>query len=307
MALSIDQLTALTHRYIQPKLHDNIFDSNPTLKKIMDSGSYESISGGTTIDVPLNYATTSSSGWYQGAQTLSTADNDMITAARYQWCSLYANITITREDELKNSGDAAAVKLLKSKAQIAEKTMKDNLGTGIFSDGTNSLSIVGLRDIVGVAETIGGISQSENSWWQGQVDSSTTTLSLSALNLIFEDCAVDNERPSFVVTTRAIYGYYYDLLTPQQRFTDGSMAKGGFESLMFNGVALFSDSHCPSGHVFMPNLNALKLYYHPEQNMITTEFQKPINQEVKVARVLWMGALGSTNNRYHGKLSAITA
>lgn len=59
MAVSVDQLTAITQRYIMPKMFDNIFDSNPLLKRIMASGQYMSVSGGTSIDLPLNYAQTS--------------------------------------------------------------------------------------------------------------------------------------------------------------------------------------------------------------------------------------------------------
>ena len=127
MALSIDQINAITEMHFIKKLADNIFDSNPVAKKLMESGSYISVDGGTQIYCPLNYAQTTASGWYQGADTLSTTDNDNISAAAYDWCSLFAGVSITEEDELKNSGDAAQLNLLKSKMQIAEKTLKDLL------------------------------------------------------------------------------------------------------------------------------------------------------------------------------------
>jgi len=306
MALSVDQLNAITEKYYVKKLHDNIFDSNPLLRRIRNGGSYKSTSGGTQIYVPLNYATTSAAGWYSGADTLNTTDNDNITAAAYDWKSLYAGVSITEEDELKNAGEAAQLNLLKSKMMIAEKTLKDSLGTGLFSDGSDSKSIVGLRDIVAADQTVGGISQSANSWWQAQVDSSTTTLSISAMNSVFQDCSVDSEIPDYIVTTRAIYNAYYALLQPQQRFASEDEAKGGFSSLMFNGKPVVHDSHCPANHMFMLNLSHLHLFYHPKRNISFEPFQKPINQQVKVSRFLWMGALGSSNNRLHGLLSGIT-
>lgn len=307
MTLSIDQLNAITEKFFIKKLHDNIFDSNPLLKKLMDGGSYKSVSGGTEIYVPLNYAQTTASGWYQGADTLSTTDNDNISAAAYDWCSLYAGVAITEEDELKNAGDAEQLNLLKSKMQIAEKTLKDSLGTGLFSDGSTAKSIVGLRDIVAVDQTVGGISQSSNSWWQGQVDSSTTTTTISAMNAVYQDCSIDSEKPDLLVGTRSVYNYYYALLQPQQRFQDEKTASGGFQNLMFNGAPFVHDSHVPSSHLFMLNLAHLHLFYHPKRNMAFEPFQKPINQQVKVSRILWMGAFGSSNNRLHGKLSALAA
>jgi hypothetical protein len=307
MALTLDQLNAITHKKIIGKLFDNIFDSNPLLKRLMASGQYQSQDGGTSIDVPLNYATTTASGWYSGAEVLDTTDNENISAARFTWKSLFCGVSITDEDELKNGGSAGTLKLLASKVQIAEKTMKDLLGTGIYSDGTDADSIQGLRDIVAVDQTVGGIDQSSYSWWQGQVDSTTTTMTLSALNSVFEDCVIDSEKPTIAVATRANYNRYYNLLQPQQRFMDSDSAKGGFQSLMFNGIPFVSDSYVPANHVFFLNEKHLWMWYHPQRNLSMEPWQKPINQQVKVSRILWMGALGSSNNRLHGKLSALTA
>lgn len=307
MALSVDQLNAITEKYYVKKMFDNIFDSNPTLMKLKNGGSYKSTSGGTQIYVPLNYAQTTASGWYSGADTLSTTDNDNITAAAYDWKSLYAGVSITEEDELKNSGDAAMLNLLKSKMQIAEKTLKDKLGTGLFSDGTDAKSIVGLRDIVATDQTVGGISQVTNSWWQAQVDSSTTTNTITAMNTVYQNCTIDSEMPNYIVGTRSTYNSYYALLQPQQRFQDSETAKGGFQNLMFNGAPFVHDSHVPTGDIYFLNLNHLHLFYHPKRNISFEPFQKPINQQVKVSRFLWMGALGSSNNRLHGALTALTA
>jgi hypothetical protein len=307
MALDIGQLTAITHKYIMPKLFDNIFDSNPLLKKLLASGQYHSVSGGTTVDIPLAYAQNTASGWYSGADTLNTAENEQLSAARFNWASIYAGITITEEDELKNGGSAGVLKLLASKAQMAEKTIKDAVGTGLYSDGTNTKSIVGLRDIVASDQTVGGISQTTNTWWAGQVDASTTVTSIGAINTQFENASIDTEKPNFLVGTRTIYTKYYNLLQPMQRFQDSETAKGGFSNLLFNGAPFVSDSHCPSSHLFGLNTNHLWLCYHPERNFITEPFQKPINQQVKVARILWMGAFGSSNNRLHFKLSGLTS
>ncbi len=307
MAVSLGQLDAVTHKYIMPKMYDNIFDSNPLLKRLLASGQYKSVSGGTTIDIPLNYAQQSASGWFSGSDTLDTSDSDNITAAQYSWKSLYAGISITEEEEMKNGGSAGVLKLLASKAQIAEKTIKDQLGTGLFSDGTTAKSIIGLRDIVAVDQTVGGLAQATNSWWQGIVDSTTATQTIAAMNTVYENASIDNEKPTVGIGTRTIYTRYYNLLQPQQRFTDSETAKGGFSNLMFNGIPILSDSHCPASHLFFLNEKHLHLCYHPEMNFTNEPFQKPVNQRVKVSRIVWMGAFGSSNNRLHGKMSALTA
>jgi hypothetical protein len=305
MALTYDQISGITQRKFIPKLYDNIFNSNPLLQRHRKR-SYELVDGGTSIMVPLNYAVPTASGWYFGADTLNVNDNDQITAAEYSWKALYTNISILRTDELKNAGDEQMVSLVKSKVKVAEKQMEDQLGTGIFSNATNAKSIVGLQQIVATGNTVGGISQSQNSWWQaGSVDTTTTTMSLSALQTVWQLCTIGSWSPTVAVTTRALFNAYYALLQPQQRFQDSDTASGGFQSLLFNGLPVLPDSHCPSSNFFFLNEDYLHLWAHKDEDMRFEPFSKPVNQNVKIAKIYWTGAYGSSNIRLQGALTAL--
>lgn len=307
MALTYDQISGITERKFIPKLYDNVFNSNPVLQRHRKR-SYQLVDGGTSILIPLNYAVPTASGWYFGADTLTVDDNDQITAAEYSWKALYTNISILRTDELKNAGDEQMVSLVKSKVKIAEKQMEDQLGTGIFSNATNAKSIVGLQQIVGTSNTVGGISQTTYSWWAaGSVDSTTTTTSLSAMQTVWNLCTIGSWSPTVVATTRTLFNAYYALLQPQQRFQDTETASGGFQSLMFNGIPVLPDSHCPSGKMYFLNEDYLHLFAHKDEDMRFEPFAKPVNQNVKVAKIYWMGAYGSSNNRLHGALTALTS
>lgn len=306
MPLSYDQLSAITEKKFMPKVVDNIFNSNPALQRLKKK-SYELQDGGTSIMVPLNYAAPTASGWYAGADTLNVNDNDQITAAEYAWKQLYTNITVLRSEELKNSGDAQKVSLVKSKVKIAEKNMEDLLGTGLFSNATVANSIVGLRQIVGTSNTVGGISQSTYTWWAAQLDSSTTSLGMAALQTNYNLCSIGSSTPTVAYTTRSLFNSYYSLLQPQQRFQDSESANGGFSSLMFNGIPVLADSHCPASHFFFVNEDNLKLVAHKDEDMRFEPFAKPVNQNLKIAKIYWMGALVSDNNRMHGLLNALTS
>lgn len=306
MALTWDQISGITEKKFIKKLADNIFDSNPGIRRLKQKA-YEKLDGGTSIMVPLNYAQTTASGWYTGADSLSTADNENITAAEYKWAQLYANITVTRLDELKNSGDAGKINLVKSKVQIAEKTMMDLLGTALYNSGTTTNAPIGLGAIIGTSNTIGGISQTTNSWWAAQVDSTTTTFSIQAVQTVFNNATVDAQSPTVIFATRANYNRYYGQLQPQQRFMDSDTAKGGFSSLMFNGIPFIADSHCPANNIMLVNEQAIYLFAHKDEDMRFEPFIKPINQNTRIGKVYWMGAIGSSNNRLHGKLSAVSS
>ncbi len=307
MPLTYDQISAITEKKFIKKAVDNIFDADALSQRAKKKGWYKSVDGGTSIIAPLNYALNSSGGWYTGAETLLTTDNDVITGAEYAWKQLYENITISRLDELKNSGDAAKVDMVKTKTQIVEKTMIDRMGDGIYSAGSDAKSIIGLRVVVDAGNTVGGIAQGTYSWWQSQEDSSTTTLTMAALQTMHTTLTINNEGPTVIAATRANYNRYYALLQPQQRFMDSETAKGGFQNLMFNGIPFIASSKCPTSHIFMLNENYLSLWYHKDENMRFEPFQKPINQNVRVAKIYWAGAFGTDNARMHGKFSAVAA
>lgn len=306
MPLTYDQISAITEKKFIPKVVDNIFNSNAMFKKLSER--QKKLDGGTKIIVPLNYAQSTAGGWYSGADTLNTTDNDVITAAEFDWAQMYQTISISGRDELKNMGDAQKVDFVKSKVQIAEKSMRDSFGTGLYNAGTDSKAILGARTFVSTSNTYGGISQSSYSWWGAQVDSTTTTLTIAALQSLWGSCTVDADHPNIITSLQSGFDKYYALLQPQQRFMDEGMAKGGFTSLMFNGAPWVVDSHVPSSaYVYMFNLDYLDLQVHKERDFKFEAFEKPLNQDVRVAKILWMGALTSSNNRMHGVMNAITA
>lgn len=306
MALTYNQLSATTKDKFVPKMYDNIFLGNPVLKRSKDKGWYKKISGGLKIILPLEYAELTASGWYNGSETLDTTDNETFTGAEYDWKQSYVNISISRKDELKNSGDSQVIDFVKSKVKNAEKTMKKILVEGFYNDGSDAKAVVGMRKHIATSETVGGISQTDNSWWQAQVDAATTTLTIPAMQTTFNECSEDNEQPTIIVSDKTRYNLFYGLLQPQQRFVDSEMAKAGFTTLMFNGVPFICDTNSPSVIWFL-NENHLHYMVHEDEDMRFEPFAKPVNQNVKTAKIYWMGALGSSNNRYHGKMSAITA
>lgn len=305
MALTYSEISSITQKLYIPKLVDNIFASNALLNRWRKKA-YRLEGGGTSIMQPLLYATTTAAGWYSGSDTLSTTANDQISAAEFQWRQAYANITITRSDELKNGGKEQIVNFVKAKVQAAEKTLADSLGTGLFNAGTTTNAIEGLRlACAGTGSTYGGISKTDYSWWRGKTDSSTTSFTLPAFQSLFGDCTIDNDKPTVAVTTQDIYDDVYAALTPMQRFTDKSTANGGFTNIMLNGIPVIVDSHCPDYYMFLLNEAYIELVAHRDENFRFEPFIKPVNQNVSTAKVYWAGNLTMSNCRMQGFFSAL--
>ncbi len=307
MPLNYDQITATTQKHYIPRLIDNIFDSDILLNRSKEKGWYTSVDGGTEIVQPLLYALNGAGGSYGPSDTLDTTDNDTMTAASYQWRFYYGNISILRADELKNSGMAKVLDFVKQKTQIAEMTLKDNLGDGLYSTGSGANDIGGLRLCIDTANTVGGIPQSAYSWFRSQENSSTTTVSISGLNSMYTTLSINNNTPTLSVTTRTLFNSFYALLQPQQRFVDASVAKAGFSSLMLNGMPVVVGSKCPASHWFMLNEKFMNLYYHKDENFRFEPFVKPANQNAKSGKVYWAGNFGISNARMHGKFTALAS
>jgi hypothetical protein len=306
MALTWDQVSAITSKKFIPKVVDNIFDSNPMFERFRRKNLMK-LDGGTSIMVPLNYAKPTASGWFSGSDTLDVADNDQISAAEYDWKQGYTAVNINRLEELKNSGDAAKVSLSRAKMEIAQKNLADLLGVAMWNDGSSAKNLHGLRHLLSTSNTVGGISQSTNSWWQAQVDSSTTVLTISALQTQFTAASIGNDTPSVGFCTRSLYDLYYNLLQPQQRFADKDTARGGFSSLMFNGIPIIADSQAPANHLCFLNEKYIMLKAHKDEFFRMEPWAKPINQSLRVAKVYFAGNLCSSNNRMHALFSAITS
>jgi hypothetical protein len=307
MALTYGELSATTQKYYVPKLVDNIFNSNVLLQRWRKKDQYKAESGGTSIMQPVMYAQTTAAGWYTGSDTLTTTANDQITSAEFTRAHAYANITISHTDELQNAGDAQMVDFVRAKVQAAEMTLADTIGTGLFNLGTDSKAIIGLRLAIDSAGTYGGIDRSSYSWWSAQEDSSSTTLTMPLLQAEFGDCTVGNDKPSVAITTQDLYDAYMNTLTPLQRFQDEDTAKGGFTNIMFNGIPVVVDSHCPASHWFFINEKYFTLFYHPKDNFRFEPFIKPVDQAMATAKIFWAGQLVCSNPRMQAKLGALTA
>jgi hypothetical protein len=304
--INYGEVGAITQKYFVPKLVDNIFKANPLLNRAKNKW-MEKIDGGTQIVVPVAYATTTAAGWYTGSDSLSTTANDQIDNAVFDWAFAYANITVTRTDELKNSGKEQVINFVKSKVQLAEKTLASSIGDALHNGASASNQIVGLETAISSSRTYGNILDTTYSWWAAQVDSTTTTITLPAIRALMGKATQGNDRPTVAVTTQTIYNSIWGLLQPQQRYMDSDSADAGFQSLMFEGKPIIVDNHADTGYLFLINEDYIHLYVHKDENFRFEPFIKPLNQNASSAKIYWAGALCVDNPRMMGVLSAITA
>ncbi len=132
MSFTFTELDAITEKFYQKELYDNIFNSNPIIKRFYDKK--EMVDGGLSLIVPIIKSSSSANGFYDGRAELDLSETEDMTAAQFNWRYLAEVIKISQIDLNNNSGKAQQLSLLKSKIKIAEKNVKDKLGTGLFSE-----------------------------------------------------------------------------------------------------------------------------------------------------------------------------
>ena len=323
MALNYDNLSALTRDKYIPLLVDNIFKSNILCHRMLRK-SKASASGNKVLQ-PIEYAEASAKGWYSGYDVLDTSPTEVFTDASYDWKQAYATISISGKEEALNDGKERVIDLLEAKVKNAEKSIKKMFGAKLFSDanGSSDEGFMGLQHIAKVNREMGGIDSNDasegESWWDGgHVGTGTATYDnasnpshadniVSDMREAYGKLTVGSDKPTLIVTSQIAFDAYEECLTAQKRFgaSDKSLADAGFSNLLYRGTPVVVDDECPAGKMFFINEKYVQFRHHRKRNFSFEGFQKPINQDARVAKVLWLGALTCSNPRMQGVIGTL--
>ena len=298
------------------ELADNVTKNNALLYKLKERGNIRPISGGSKIVEELEYGE-SDSYWYSGYDTLTNNNPQLFTAAEYEMKLLAAPIGCSGEELLKNSGRERVIDLMEAKIKNAEKTLKNQMSVGIYSDGTGSSGkqLTGLKALVAdnpTSGTVGGINRatSGNEFWRNYAKSFNTALTTStiyaAMNDAYLACSRGSDKPDLITADDYMYSIYEGSLVPQQRFTNAKLAEAGFENLKFKGADVIYDGgqggKCPARHMYFLNTDYLKLRPHKDRNfkIIGDRERVAINQDAIYKIIGWAGNLTMSNASLQG-------
>jgi len=322
MSLNYDNLSALTKNQYIPLLVDNIFKSNVLTDRLLRKS--KAGASGMKVLQPVEYAKNTSHGFYSSYDVLNTAPEEIISDAEYEWKQMYATISISGREEALNDGAERVIDLLEAKVKNAEKSMMSLFGDTMYgtSNGSGS-TFVGLQHIISTGRSLGGIdtSGSNYTWWDaGYVsalssgnsyanitDSTHANFIQDQLRKAVTALTIGNQRPTVIITTPIVLDALEESMVAQKRFqaAAGSTADAGFRQLTFRDIPVISDDHCPAGMMFFLNENYIQFRHHRKRNFTFEPFQKPINQDARVAKILWLGALTCSAPRYFGKITGL--
>lgn len=336
VSVSINTLTALTQKYFAPGVHDQVFYKKGFLEKMRDRE--KTLDGGEDIRWKVRHTKNTTSGrWSGGDDTLDTTGQDNFTQAVVDWKYLKSAVVVKKTDILKNMGKARLADLLEEEYENAIESIQDDLEIDLFKDGSvdanGRAGIDGLAAIVNNASgTYGGITRvgasgqknapTGNAFWNANkyaananatftgyrhaisVDNSTV-MTLAKLQDLYSLC----DGADLCLTSPALKNKYWSLLTAIQRqMTNDKAGKSGFTSLMFNDAEVHCSENIDNANKWYNlNLRFIELKPHEGMNFLAGEFKKPVNQEVLVQHITWMGNVICRRPNRQGLITGMTA
>jgi hypothetical protein len=299
---SFDALVTTTLKNYRKVLADNITGHQALWAQMKAKGFIREDEGGTSIVEPLLTGTNSTVASFSGYDIIDTTPQEGISAAEYSWKQIAGSLSISGEEEFKNSGSKTKIlSLLEAKLLQLEESMKLELNEQLFADGTAN----GGKDITGLAlavedgtawSTYGGIDSSlaANAFWRNQWLGSIGSFASNGhdkMRTLFNSASRSSSKPTLIVTTQDVYEAYEKSLTVNERFTDTKMGDAGFINLLYKATPMVFDEDCQSGYIYFLNSDFLRFVVGKGRNFVNTPFQKPENQEAKVSQVILYGNL----------------
>lgn len=316
---NLSEIITTTLRNRSGELADNVSKGNALLMKLKEKGAWKPASGRTILQ-ELEYAENGTFMYYSGGEVLNIAASDVMTAAEFNWKQAACAVTATGlEIDVQNVGKEAVIDLLESRIKNAQRTMKNNICNGCYSDGTGTggKQIGGLQLLVADAPTsgtVGGINRATYSFWQNQVydassDGGTAATAAniqSYMNAMWLECVRGTDKPDLILSDANYFKLFWGSLQAIQRITDSKMATAGFQNIAFNTapVVYEDNSGMPENHMYFLNTDYIHFRYATKRLFKPLERVQSINQDAIAQLITFAGNMTVSNASLQGVLKA---
>lgn len=322
----LTEIVTTTLRNRTGKLADNVTKNVALFNRMKKRGTIKPVSGGRTIVQELEYAENATFQYYSGYEVLNISPSDVFTAAEFDWKQGSVAVTISGlEGSVQNTGPEAIINLLSSRIKNAEKTMVNNVWTGMYSNGTGSggKQIGGLQLLVAddpTSGTVGGISRTTWNFWRNQyfhtsADSEGGSALSTAncqryMNALYARLVRGTDKPDLILGDSTFYNTYLNSLQAIQRITSDEMASAGFTSLKYMAADCVLDGFlagsagvagsslaggCPAKHFYFLNTEYIHWRPHTDRNMVPLDTVQSINQDATVKLIVFAGNMTLSN------------
>ena len=236
-----------------------------------------------------------------------------ITFRQAAWTNYGGTITLYGDEIRQNMGDGKIEDLIKAKTSQAVLSGRDALEIDLWASTAASKKIQPLDVLVDTTSTVQNINSTTYSWWAAQSIASGSFAARGLADMrnlrdtIIRQGQMGAPAPDLVITTQLISELYEQSQATGIRYAAREEADGTFSGLKFSTAKMVFDTNCITGRLYMLSREALQLVVHSEAEWTIGEFKEPVDQDMRSAKVIWMGQLVVTNRRRLGRLTAVTA
>lgn len=318
-----------------PKVADTVLGSNVLATRILSKSKKWS---GEQMEFPIKVTTNTNGGSFSGFDTFSTSASDTRVKLAYDPKYYRQTVSLPLDEISVNKTEDGVMNLLALEVASSAQDMADAVGGLFYGDGTGNggkdfLGLAAIVDDGTTAATIGSLARATYSTLNSTV-TSDATLGLDTMRTSLNAAASGSNRPSLIVCNEAVFGYYEQLLQPQERIqkTTG-MSKGleggtGFVGLDYAGIPVLADEKATSGTMFFLNEDNLIWAANPVQMTEAVPYSasmikdndykgvkglgfswsgwiKPSNAAAVVGHIYLGGNLMTDNPKRHSKITDI--
>ena len=245
--------------------------------------------------------------WYTGFDPIDITPIDPGQQAILQWRFNAVGITIDGPAIIANGGEPRVLSLVESRIRNGELTIKDALGVGLFSSGTNVKMMDGLGEAVNNGNIYAGLNRATQTFWNPgafYTTSAEPTFAFIQQQLI-GPTTQGNTKPNLAFTTQNIWNKLWAQALPQQRPENTDEATMGWDFLKIGSMRIYVDSHVPVGFFYVLNTEFVKIFVHEDYDFISTEWMPSLGQDAHTMRIHWAGNLILNNPRFTGVATAL--
>lgn len=312
----VDQVNAITRAHFDKVIRQVVYEDSPLLKRLQSKHKVK-LSGGNIIQWPARVEKLGQAGAVDPREPVTWDTADTRIGAQLNWKFYFAKTLIQWDELLKNKGEEQIIDLIKDKVTELKEDFQDLLIADLFATTSDEMKINPLNVVVGT-DPYAGIDPDDlgdPTRWQSQVDESTTVLSLfgteagftgNSLAAMVNKAKFGSSKPTLGLTTDEIFTMIEGMLDVRHQIRDEGMAKLGFDNIVFKGMTIVSDPHCPEKAFFGLDENELELVVHEDYDAATTPWKPHEDYPNALFKGLsWAGNLKSRTRHTHFKMLAI--
>ena len=273
--IGVDAITSISRRILREEATDVYYLGSPFTWRLFRQNRVTR-RGGFQIETRFIYEPWSTGGAFYGPEVLSVEPSDTEISGAWSWKEYYTNVTLDQRSLIRADHPDAVARYVVEQCEISKIDLKDKIAYGIWSDGSNFKAIDGMFEIVDngtISPSYAGLSRTSYPFLKAQVDTTTTTLSVTALDSLWDLCTKGARAPTVTVSTRANLTRFESLLQPQVQYPPADRCGGSDLRLGWVLRWLVPQPAVARGRAHLPDRDRRKLV-HAERELLRALCQR---------------------------------